>query len=84
MGKILRRERLHHEYGQDGPDQRTWLPALGSAKPENHNNYRRGTEVVFVDCYTDQTVDRVRAVIGDQYGGVIQRVIGNILILDRM
>ena len=63
MGKILRRESLHRDYGQDGPDLKEdggpGRCARGSAKAENHNNYRRGTEVVFVDCDDDQTVDRV-------------------------
>ena len=88
VGKILRRDGLHRDYGQDGPDlEEDGGPghsALGSAMSENHNNYNHeGAKVVFVECDEDQTVRLVREAIGDQYGDVIRWEIGNTFILER-
>ena len=87
VGKILRRDGLHRDYGQNGPDLKEdggpGHRALGSAKAVNHAYYAQGTKVVFVDCDDDQTVRLVREDIGDHYDDVIRWEIGNIFILER-
>ena len=61
VGKLLRKEGLHRDYGQNGPDLEKdggpGFPALGSAMAENHNKYNQeGPKVVFVECDDDRTM----------------------------
>ena len=87
VGKLLRRQGLHRDYGQDGPDSgKDGGPgtlARGAAIAYNDENYDQGNEVVYVDCDNNQTAELVRDAIYRRFGYVIQGRIENRLILER-
>ncbi|MXW60671.1 MAG: hypothetical protein F4Y27_13220 [Acidimicrobiaceae bacterium] len=77
VGKILRREGLHADYGQTGPDLPPRGPgfqATGTAKTKNSLRYDEGRHVVFVICLqgslvatAEETAHQVIRVIEAQY-----------------
>ncbi len=87
VGKLLRKEGLHREYGQRGPDlEKDGGPgfrAQGSAKAHNHKAYEQGVKIVLVYCDNDQTVRLVREVVEDRYGNVILCQRDNVIFLER-
>lgn len=77
VGKFLRSEGLHADYGQTGPDlppQGPGFRATGTARTKNSIGYNEGNHVVFVICLqeslvatAEETAQQVIQVIEAQY-----------------